>query len=397
MPLLERPSGQSERWDDFSLMQGGPLYRLARAVGLPGGTSGFLYLGLSIALLAWVPLVVLAALGNTLTSGPTIPFVQSLGTHVRLLVTIPLLFASEALVDERARRVIRTLAATEVVPAGELPRLSAALLRAGQWRDTWIVEALLLVMSILLIWQGVRTDLPGAISTWRTTTSGERTLTGWWYGLGALPVFQFLLWRWCARLLIWTHVLWQIRRCDLQLIPTHPDRTGGIAAFGGVHAALAPLNLGVSAIIVASLAEQVLYGGADIRRVVLPVAVIVVGNTFLLVAPLLLFTPTLLQTKWRGSREYGGLAASYTRAFEMKWLRSRPPPAEPLLGSPDVQSLADLANVFDVIHHMRIVPIARNQLVFLAVAAALPAVPLIFLVIPLNELIIRGVRTILHM
>lgn len=46
-----------------------------------------------------------------------------------------------------------------------------------------------------------------------------------------------------------------------------------------------------------------------------------------------------------------------------------------MLGSADVQSLADLANAFGVIRSMRIVPIAGNQVVLLVAAAALPALP----------------------
>jgi hypothetical protein len=202
--------------------------------------------------------------------------------------------------------------------------------------------------------------------------------------------------RWCEHLLIWAHLLWRIRQLDLQLMPTHPDLAAGLGSLGGAHTSLAPLNFAASGIIVATFTEQFLYAGTDIRRVVLPLAVIVVGNTLLLVAPLLLFAPRLLMTKHRGMHEYGGLATAYTRAFDVKWLRSALPPSESLLGSPDVQSLADLANAFDVIRRMRIVPFGRHHIVLLVVAAAVPAVPLIFFVIPLDELIIRTARTLLH-
>src|SRR3954464_12892160 len=93
---LEQLSDQSENWNDFSLMEGGPLYRLARTLRLSRGPSGFVYLGVAIALLTWMPLFALAAVTHSLTSGSTMPFLQSLGTHVRLLVAIPLMFVAEA-------------------------------------------------------------------------------------------------------------------------------------------------------------------------------------------------------------------------------------------------------------------------------------------------------------
>jgi hypothetical protein len=142
-----------------------------------------------------------------------------------------------------------------------------------------------------------------------------------------------------------------------------------------------------------AFAEPVMYGQRNIRDAVLPLAVIV-GSTSALVAPLLLFTPKLFETKRRGARDYGVLAASYTRAFDAKWVRRGPPEDEPLLGSADIQSLADLANSLEVVHHMRLVPIAASQVLLLAAAGLAPAAPLILFVIPFDELIIRGAQLI---
>jgi hypothetical protein len=61
------------------------------------------------------------------------------------------------------------------------------------------------------------------------------------------------------------------------------------------------LNFAASGIILASFAEQFLYAGTDLRRVVLPLAVIVVGNTFVLVTPVV-----RTQGYWR--RNGGGRA-----------------------------------------------------------------------------------------
>ena len=126
-----------------------------------------------------------------------------------------------------------------------------------------------------------------------------------------------------------------------------------------------------------------------------PLVATVLLNVLLLTAPLLLFTWRLAETQHQGLLDYGGLASDYTRAFDAKWLRRQPPPSEPLLGSADVQSLADLANGYNVVGSMRIVPIAAHQIFILGVAA-LPAVPLIFFVVPLDELIVRGIKTLLQ-
>src|SRR5262245_26307192 len=263
--LRKLPLEQAAPWEDFWLMRGGPLHRLAAFPGLSRSRFGFVYLGLAIAFLAWVPLVVLAAAAQMLTSGTAVPFLLSVGTHVRLLVAMPLLFLAEVMFERRVQEAIRTVVRSGLVPEEQLPRLRQALVQAAWWRDTWIVEAALAVLTAILILEGVRTDLPGALTTWRAAADGTRTLAGWWYEIVSLPLFQFLLWRWMARLLVWGQLLWRIRRLDLQLVPTHPDLAGGLAPLGDAHVSLGPLSFAVAAILVATFAEEVMRGHADVR------------------------------------------------------------------------------------------------------------------------------------
>ena len=390
----EPSSRTSAAYDHFSLLGGGALHRLAQALGVPPGGAGFVTLGIALAILTWAPLFVLTAIAGTLTSGPIIPFSESTGTHVRLLVAIPLFFVAEAVFDVRVRRVVRELA-WHLVPPRQLPGLTAALLRAKRWRDGWFVEAALAVITAVLATSGIRADVPLDVSTWRHAAGGV-TAAGWWYIVAVVPIFQFLMLRWAACLLIWGGLLIAFLRLDLQLIPTHPDLAGGLASLGVAHVGLAPLSFALSAVLVGTYAEEISHGLAMIERLVTPLVAAVILNMLLLTAPLLLFTPRLAGTKQRGLLDYGGLASDYARAFESKWLRHQPPPSEPLLGFADVQSLADLANSYNVVRSMRIVPIAPHQAFILGVAAALPAVPLIFFVVPLDELIVRGVRTLLQ-
>jgi hypothetical protein len=97
--------------------------------------------------------------------------------------------------------------------------------------------------------------------------------------------------------------------------------------------------------------------------------------------------PKLYDVRKRGLLEYGVLAADYTRMFESKWLHGRRPSGEALLGSPDIQSLADLNNSYAVVREMVIMPIDKRTLIALAIATLLPMVPLLFLATPADELI----------
>jgi hypothetical protein len=62
-----------------------------------------------------------------------------------------------------------------------------------------------------------------------------------------------------------------------------------------------------------------------------------------------------------------------------------------------VQSLADLANSFSVIDGMRLTPLSFSQFLMLVASAALPMVPLVLFVIPLNELVTRAMKTFLDL
>jgi hypothetical protein len=304
---------------------------------------------------------------------------------------LPLLFVAEARFDQRAGAAIRAIVRSDLVPAAELPRLRHALVNAAWWRDAWIVEAALFLTTVLLIVEGMRFDLPGALTTWRHAADGTRTPAGWWYGFFSLPWFQFLTWRWMARLLIWAQLLWRVFRLELQLIPTHPDRSGGFAPLAWPHESLAWFSFAMSAILVGTFAEEVMQDQRDVHDALMPLAVVVLSSTFVAVAPLLLFFPKLFESKHRGEHDYGILAATYTRAFDRKWVRGESGD-DHLLGSPDIQSLADMASSFDVVHGMRVVRFSRGQLLQLAAAALAPAAPLVLFVIPLNELLIRGAQ-----
>ena len=116
---------------------------------------------------------------------------------------------------------------------------------------------------------------------------------------------------------------------------------------------------------------------------------LVVVLVVLMHVPLMVFTPHLLRAKREGQRGYGAFASRYVSAFDQKWIRGDPPAGEPLVGSADIQSLADLANSFEVVNRMQPVPFGKETIILLVVATALPVLPLMLTMFPLDELIKR--------
>jgi hypothetical protein len=93
-------------------------------------------------------------------------------------------------------------------------------------------------------------------------------------------------------------------------------------------------------------------------------------------------------------REYGILAQRYVREFDSKWLRGGAPAGEPLVGSADIQSLADLGNSFEIVRNMSLVPFTRNTVLQLGVITLLPVAPLLLTVVPLEELLKQLLRAV---
>ena len=104
-------------------------------------------------------------------------------------------------------------------------------------------------------------------------------------------------------------------------------------------------------------------------------------------APLVLLAPTLMRVRRAGLVEYGRLSVQYTGDFDRKWVHSRQPPSDELLGTGDIQSLADLANSYSVVRDMQIAPITKRLVVQLVVQAGLPLIPVVIIGTPTAELV----------
>ena len=204
-----------------------------------------------------------------------------------------------------------------------------------------------------------------------------------------MPLFQFLLLRWYFRIFIWTRFLWQVSRIDLKLVPTHPDRVGGLGFLGNIVYAFAPVLLAHGVLLAGLIADRIFFAGATLQQFTVEIIGGVGALVFLVLCPLMVFAGQLARAKRTGLGEYGVLAQRYVREFDAKWIRGGRDPAEPLIGSADIQSLADLANSFEVIRTMRIVPFSKETVFQLGVVTLVPLAPLLLTMISLEELLKR--------
>jgi hypothetical protein len=387
------PSGGTP--PDFSLVLGGPLFQLLRRAHLSDDAMTLVRRRIVvISLLAWLPLLLLSMLeGRALGGSAVVPFLLDFEVHIRYLVALPLLIGAELVVHRRMRPLVQTFLERRLVPAGAIARFEDAIASAFRLRNSVLAEVLLIALvygvGILVVW---RHYMALDASTWYATPAAEGaklSLAGMWYGYVSLPLFQFLLLRWYFRMIVWSRFLWQVSRIELSLVPTHPDRLGGLGFLSKTVYAFALLAVAHGTLLAGQLANRIFYLGAGLLDYKAEVAVMVVFLLAVVLGPLLVFTPQLAQAKRTGLREYGTLAERYVREFDAKWLRGGAPADEALVGSADIQSLADLGNGYEVVRTMHLAPVTKEMIVQLAVATLAPIVPLALTMMPLEELLKR--------
>ena len=145
-PLQEPP--------DFSLVLGGPLYQMLWRAHLTGPALELLRRRIVIsALLCWVPLAVLSLAQAHFLGGAKLSFFRDIETHVRLLVSPPVLILAEMIVHQRIRPVVKIFVERRVVTPQELPKFYAAIGSAMRICKSVIVEfALLIFVFTVGIW-----------------------------------------------------------------------------------------------------------------------------------------------------------------------------------------------------------------------------------------------------
>jgi len=386
-----------EESDDFSLVLGGPIYQLFRKAHLAGSHLELLYRRLLIiTLVAWLPLLLLATLGFPAGSVSRLSFFHDVEVHARFLVALPVLIWAEMLVHSRIRPVVHRFVERRIVLPQDLPRYHKAIESTIRLRNSIPAEiGLLALVYTLGLWLW-HSRIAVEASTWYAMPGGRLHLTpaGFWYVFVSIPILQFILLRWYMRLFIWFRFLWKVSRIDLNLIPTHPDRCAGLAFLGKSAYAFGPILFAQGVMLAGLVASRVLYRGENLMSFKFQIGGFIAFFVLVILGPLLMFTPGMARAKRKGLADYGLLAQRYVQSFEQKWIYRDPAPSEELLGSADIQSLADLGNSYEFVREMRAVPFGLEDISRLSIATAAPLVPLLLTIFSPEELIMRIIKIV---
>lgn len=386
-----RPSDLlSEAARDFSLAAGGPLYQFLLRVRLvKPPLDRVAWRIVVITAIVWIPLLVLTTLSGRVIGGVHIPFLWDFDAQARFLIVLPLLIAAELTIHRGMRQLILQFLDRQIIKTATLPKFEACIASAVRLRNSVVAELSLLaiIASAEILWAKNVLAIP--TDTWYASivdSVSRPTPAGYWYVFISLPIIQFIWLRWWFRLFIWARLLWQISRLDLNLIPSHPDGSCGLGFLGQIVFTLAPLLMAHSIMLSGFIANRIIHAGARLPDYRFEIVIVAVLLFLVALGPLFIFTPRLIQLRRAAVYSYGSLASEYVNQFDRKWIQGRHSADEPLVGSADIQSLADLANSFDVVQHIVPFPFGKESLIFLAVLIVLPLLPLLLTMFSAQEL-----------
>jgi hypothetical protein len=377
---------------DFSLVLGGPFFQLLKRVHLSGKGLELVKLRIIVlALFAWLPLLLLSILnGQAWGDSLNLPFIEDLDVHIRFLVALPILIFAELLVHQRISIVVKEFQERNLIPESDISKFHHAISSALRLRNSSIAEIAIVVLIYGIGYQLVWDQTAGIDSSaWYSDQAlgkGNLSLAGIWFRYLSLPVFQFLFVRWYFRIFIWARFLFQVSKIKLRLLPTHPDDVGGLGFLANSIFALMPLAFAHGVLMAGLISNHIFQEGASLLDFKVLIIVVVVLVICLIILPLFFFSSQLSEAKRKGSMEYGRFASEFVKEFDDRWLKKKGIVDDSRMGH-DIQSLADLANSFNVVEKMQFAPITKSNFIILVAVTIAPVLPLVLTMMPLAELV----------
>ena len=254
-----------------------------------------------------------------------------------------------------------------------------------RFRDSFLPE--LAVLVLLIVHTHTASSYKGLVDPTPRLARGsvanlELPAAGWYTVLVSAPVFQFLLglslWKW----LLWVVFAFKLSQHNLKLVPTHPDKHGGIGFLSLTPSAFAPITFAASAVIGATWRYDILHHGAQLKNFMLPTIALAAIVAFVPLGPLVFFVPRLSALRRKGILEYGILGQLHSAEFHQKWILHRAGHEGEFLQAPESRTLADYGQSYEKIEQLNPFPAGTQDLIPLALAIAIPACPVIIAQIP---------------
>ena len=375
----------------LSLVRDDLLYRLQRRIGLiPAEGPGIARRALFWSLFAWLPIALWAwSTGRALPPGGGEPLLAHFGIHVRFLVAVPLLIFAEAPVHGLFRGLLPYFARSKLMPETELPRFRAALTDIARLRNAtlpWV--AILAVMIAVITFSDVLHDSHEI--AWAVDGEGISRRLGFgtlWFLYVGRPIYLTILLSWLWRVVLLILLFRRIAKLNLSIVPTHPDRAGGLGFLGRFPKAFLLVALAVSAVLASRWAHDVVYHGVTVQSLRMPMIALVILLVVLFTSPAFMFIGPLIRAKKQALLDYGALIGGHGRLVHRRWIEEREVKDDGILSAPELGPVADTISLYEAVKRMRMVPVDKSSLIPLVFAAGLPMIVVMAIQFPVGQIL----------
>lgn len=346
--------------------------------------------------ITYLPLVVLSFSQNVAlptASNKYIPLLFDVTEMSRFLLVAPLLLVSESVINPWIKQVLTYIRERRIDQKVKqrFERAESQLVALQEAR--WIP---FLLLATTFLWQFVDATCGywTSANSWQELPEAHTHSYAWfWYAYFAKPLVRFLWLRWIWKYLVWIGFLVKLSRFDLKIIPTHPDRAGGLGFILVGHSKFAILAFTLAVQASSILANQIIFQSKNLWSFRYEILGMVNLVLLVFLLPFLVFSPALLQAKRAGLFEYGALSDEYVARFRRKWIESVTSSDE-LLGTSDLQSLADLDNSYNIVREMKTCLITKETISIFVIATLIPFAPLLLSVYPFDDLLKHLLRVL---
>jgi hypothetical protein len=383
---------------NFDLLRNDLLLNWQRKLRIaPREGLGVVRRAVFFALFTWLPIVIWAVLNERLldaNSGE--PLFKHFGIHVRCLVAIPLFILAEAMAGGVLHRIVGQFRASNIVSDGQQAAFRHVLDGIARLRDASLPW--LCVIGVALAWifaTPVHSDSHDMAWAAQGTQFG---VGGWWFLYVARPIFIVLLLGWAWRIALIILLFHRIAKLELSLVPSHPDRCGGLGFLKKLPMAMFLVTLAVSSVIASSWMHNELYHGQTLASLKAPAAVFVVFWGAILLSPLLLFAPRIAAMKSEALLSYGALIGTHGRLVHQRWILSQTVNSDSargdILDAPELGPVVDISAIYDAVAKVTPIPIGKNSILMVLVPIALPMLAVISHEIPIRDLLLNLLKTV---
>lgn len=370
--MTNNPATGAQQTTALCLYEGDRLNRLFGRLGLGPRTPWHLFLRASLLIgVTWVPMALIAIAEGLFRPPMPLNFFADFAAYAQFFIGLPLFVLAEAVVIQATAD-----AGTEFHSSGVLRKeshrqaLGHLHRRVAQLRDAWWVDLLCVLFAYQFsMWiVGVEFWAHSPLANWHTHLVGDKrwlTWTAGWAFFIAIPILNYWWLRHIARVLIWSWYLYRVSRLRLDLLATHPDRTGGIGFISDVQGHFAWLIFAYGVTNVAAPVGyqiSVLELNPWVPSVWGPMLGFVIGAPLLFTLPLFFFTRKLAVTRQIARRRYRRLLYAETHRLEGRILPQRVQ-RHRLPQAADVAVVNQLAQLYERVDGMRVVPFDFRSMV----------------------------------